>query len=95
MYFGNNGLRKTWLGNCLESLFEIWKTAPLPYLLITLHAIGSKRVSLIDLKKLILVVNIFTADENYSLLNRDNLTQPIHMQLYQKQNFFLEFFLHF
>ena len=32
-----------------------------------------------------------TAHDNYSLLNRDNLTQPIQMQLSQKK-FFPEFF---
>ena len=34
-----------------------------------------------------------TADDKYSLLNRDNLTQPIPTQLSQKQNSFSEFFL--
>ena len=36
-----------------------------------------------------------TADDNYSLLNRDNLTQPIPTQLSQKQKSFPEFFLAF
>ena len=36
-----------------------------------------------------------TADDKYSLLNRDNLTQPIRTQLSQKQNSFSEFFLAF
>ena len=30
-------------------------------------------------------VNTLTADDNYSLLNRNNLTEPIDMQLSQKQ----------
>ena len=34
-----------------------------------------------------------TADDKYSLLNRDNLTQPIPTQLSQKQKVFPEFFL--
>ena len=29
-------------------------------------------------------VNPFTADDKHYLLNRDNLTQPIHMQKSQK-----------
>ena len=29
-------------------------------------------------------VNTFTADDKYSLFNRDNLTQPIQMQLTEK-----------
>ena len=40
-------------------------------------------------------VNTLSADDKYSFLNRDNLTQPIQMQLSQKQNIFLNFFLAF
>ena len=36
-----------------------------------------------------------SADDKYSLLNRDNLTQPIRTQLSQKQKTFYEFFLPF
>ena len=36
-----------------------------------------------------------TADDKYSLLNRDNLTQPIPTQLSQKQKAFSECFLPF
>ena len=36
-----------------------------------------------------------TADDKYSLLNRDNLTQPIPTQLSHKQKAFSEFFLSF
>ena len=36
-----------------------------------------------------------TPDDKYSLLNRDNLTQPIPTQLSQKQKAFSEFFLPF
>ena len=36
-----------------------------------------------------------TADDKYSLLNRDNLTQPIPTRLSQKQKSFFEFFLAF
>ena len=36
-----------------------------------------------------------TADDKYSLLNRDNLTQQIPTQLSQKQKAFSEFFLAF
>ena len=36
-----------------------------------------------------------TADDKYSLLNRDNLTQPIARQLSQKQKAFPQFFLPF
>ena len=36
-----------------------------------------------------------TADDKYSLLNRDNLTQPIPTKLSQKQKAFFQFFLAF
>ena len=40
-------------------------------------------------------VNTLTADDKYSLLNRDNLTQQNRTQLSQKQKAFYEFFLAF
>ena len=39
--------------------------------------------------------NTLTVDEKHYLLNRDNLTQPIQMQLSQKQKTFSEFFFAF
>ena len=39
-----------------------------------------------------LFVNTLTADDKYSLLNMDNLVQPIQMQLPKKQKTFSEFF---
>ena len=36
-----------------------------------------------------------TADDKYSLLNRDNLKQPIRTEISQKQTGFSEFFLAF
>ena len=40
-------------------------------------------------------VNTLTADDKYSPLSRDNLTQPIRTQLSQKQQAFPQFFLTF
>ena len=40
-------------------------------------------------------VNTLTADDQYSLLNRDNLLQPIRTQLSQKRQDFSQFFLAF
>ena len=39
--------------------------------------------------------NTLSADGKYSLFNRDNLTQPIQMQLSRKQKTFSEFFCSF
>ena len=40
-------------------------------------------------------VNTLTADDKYSLLNRDNLRQPIWTPLSRKRKAFSEFFLAF
>ena len=39
--------------------------------------------------------NTVTVDEKHYLLNRDNLTEPIQIQLSQKQKTFSEFFFAF
>ena len=52
--------------------------------------------SLLEICKMLrLFVKTLTTDDKYSLLNRDNLTQPIQTQLSQKQNIFLMFSHHF
>ena len=40
-------------------------------------------------------VNTLTSDDKYSLLNRDNLRQPIRTTLSKKQKAFSQFFLAF
>ena len=42
-----------------------------------------------------LFFNILTVNDKHYLLNRDNLPQPIQMQLSQKQKTFPEFFFFF
>ena len=46
-------------------------------------------------KILSLFVNTLTVDDKHYLLNRDNLTQPIQMQLSQKQKTVSNFFFAF
>ena len=41
------------------------------------------------------IFNTLTVDEKHYLLNRDNLTQPIQIQLSLKQKSFSEFFFKF
>ena len=65
---------------------------PLQYLLNTLVAVALEKSLLVIHKILRLLVNTLTADDKHYLLNRDNLAQPIQMQLYQKQKKFSEFF---
>ena len=42
-----------------------------------------------------LFINTLSVDGKYSLLNRDNLTQPVQMQLSRKQKIFSGFFPEF
>ena len=42
-----------------------------------------------------LFLNTLTADDKHYLLNRDNLTQPIQMQVSQKQRAFSQFLFAF
>ena len=46
-------------------------------------------------KILRLFVNTLTVNDKHYLLNRDNLTQPIQIQLSQKQKILSEFFFAF
>ena len=46
-------------------------------------------------KILRLFVNTLAVNDKHYLLNRDNLTQPIQIQLSQKQKIFSEFFFAF
>ena len=43
-------------------------------------------------KILRLSINLLTAGDEYSLLNRDNFTKPIHIFVSQKENTFCQFF---
>ena len=56
---------------------------------------SQKKSVLVRGKALLLFVSTLTADDKYSLLNRDNLAQPIRTPLSQKQKYFYEFFLAF
>ena len=56
-------------------------TAPLPCLSISLKAIDLEKVSLFEMQNFKIVFNTLSDDGKYSVLNRDNLTQPIQMEL--------------
>ena len=62
---------------------------------ITVKVVALEKVSFSDTENPKTVFNTLTLDDNHYLLNRDNLTQPIQIQLSQKQRIFLNFFLHF
>ena len=58
--------------------------------------LSEKKYLLVIFKPLGMFLNLLTAEEMYSLLNRDNLRQPIQMQLSQKQKkYVLNLCLHF
>ena len=54
--------------------------------------LGWKNCLLVICKVLRMFVKILTADGKYSLLNRDNLRQPIRWKNFRKKNHFLNFF---
>ena len=60
-----------------------------------LNKLSWKKSLLLTCKILGLLVNTLATDEKYPVVNRDNLTTPIQMQLFQKQNKFSEFFAAF
>ena len=62
--------------------------------MITAKVTEIDKVSLSDMQNL-RTVNILTADDKYYLVNTDNLTQHIQMELSKKQQDFSYFFLHF
>ena len=75
-----------------QNTVAILMAAPLQYLLNTLKYILWKKYVLVIKKILRLFVNTLIVEDKHYLLNRDNLTQPIQMQLYQKQKTFSELF---
>ena len=65
----------------------IWIKAPLEYWLITVKVVALEKVSFRDTQN--------SKAEKHYLINRDNLTQPIHIQWYQKQKTFSRVFFVF
>ena len=82
-------------GKCAQILLKIaWQH---------LHQIYWSLWTQLTYKKSLLVIwkisrlfpNTLSADSKYSLLNRDNLTQPIQMQVSKKEKTFFDFFAAF
>ena len=68
---------------------------PFQYLLNTLVAVALEKSLLVIQKILRLLVNTLTADDKHYMPNRNNLAQPIQIQLSEKQKIFPQFFLGF
>ena len=64
---------------------EIYIALSLSYSLITAKSIELEKSLLLTCQILGLLVNTLAADEKNPVLNRDNLTIPIQMQLSQKE----------
>ena len=58
----------------------------------TVKLIALEKVSFSDIQNPKAVFNTLTVNDKHNLLNRDNLTQPIDMQLSEKQKTFSRFF---
>ena len=75
------------LKSASQHLYHIHRSLP--------RKLSWKKSLLLTCQILGLLVNTLAADEKYPVLNRDNLTIPIQMQLSQKQKTFSEFFAAF
>ena len=106
MHFQIYEYRKRWLHKCLKkpasedpstsnmvhcpNTVVFWTTEPLPYFLIAMKVMECEKIYFSAMQSL-KTVNTLTADDKYSLLNRDNLTQPIQIVLSQKEKTFSDF----
>ena len=103
MYFLEYGLQKTWLGKCLKRPLseDPWKRNMVngPKHCWNLHSSNRKliwkKLLLLICKTLGLPCNTLTADDKYSFLNRENLTQAIQKHLSKKQKTFCVFLSEF
>ena len=69
--------------------------APFQYLLITMKVVALEKACFSDTQNPKTVFNILSVEDKHYLLNRDKLTQPIQVQLSQKETAFSDFFFHF
>ena len=79
-------------GKCAQTLFKFaWEN--LYHIYWSLWRQLTWRKSLLVICKIsTLFINTLSVDGKYSLVNRDNLTQPVQMQLSRKQKIFSRFF---
>ena len=71
-------------------------TAPLHNLSITLKEVALEKVSFSDTQNpRIVFVNALSVNDRHYRPNAEYLTQPIQIQLSQKERIFLDFFSHF
>ena len=111
IYFRNYLLRKTWLDKCLKSLVSeeplttnivnrpkhCWNLNESIYNIYwSLKRQLSWKKSLLGIWKILrFFVNTLAADYKYSLLNRENLTEPLQILLFEKEKSFSQIFFFF
>ena len=57
-----------------------------------MNVVALEKVCFSDNEMLSLFVNMFPVNDKHYLVNRDNLTQPIQIQLFEKQKKFFSIF---
>ena len=82
-------------GKLVSTLFEFERQHLYHIYGSTGRQLSRKKDLLVICQRLRLFVKTMTAVDKCSLLDRDNLKQPIHMQLSQKLKTFCSFILHF
>ena len=60
-----------------------------------MKVVALEKASFSDTQNPKTVFNILSVEDKHYLLNRDKLTQPIQVQLSQKETAFSDFFFHF
>ena len=79
-------------GKCAQTLLKCQGQLPYHIYWSLWTQLSNKKSLLVICKISRLFPNTLSADGKYSLLNRNNLTQPIQMQLSRKQKTFSDFF---
>ena len=79
-------------GKCAETLLKCQGQLLYHIYWSLLRQLSYKKSLLVTCKISRLLINTLSADGKYSLYNRDNLSQPIQMELSRKQKTFCEFF---
>ena len=82
-------------GKPVSTLFKCERRHLLHNYCSTGRQFSCKKSLLVIRQRLRLFVNTMSADDKCSLANRDNLRQPLQMQLSQKLKTFSRFILHF
>ena len=93
--YGFKGSFQKQHGKCAQTLLKCQGYILYQIYWSLLRQLSYKKSPLVICKFSWLFINTLSADGKYSLFNRDNLTEPIQMQVSRKQKTFSEFFAAF